>query len=191
VSVPVPTPNNRPQAQRLDGQIESEGLIVKAIHIQAICAKKWWKPRREQRGSLSTAVHKQIWKKTGGTCHICGGRAGKRWQADHVVPWHLGGSREADNYLPICRECNGLRWSHDPKAHPPNPANGRVCKECYQAQHRTRTGNDFECFGGDFGAIVTGATRGVRGKLPNDQLEKDVRLARIRSHACASHIRLL
>ena len=46
---------------------------------------------------------------------MCGDRAGKRWQADHVVPWQLGGSRKADNYLPICRECNGLRWSHDPK----------------------------------------------------------------------------
>ena len=88
---------------------------MKAIHVQAICAKKWRRPRRERRGSLSTAVRKQIWKKTGGTCHVCGGRAGKRWQADHVVPWHLGGSREAENYLPICRECNGLRWSHDPK----------------------------------------------------------------------------
>ncbi len=88
---------------------------MKAIHIQAICAKKSRKRRRERRGSLTPTVRKQIWAKTGGTCHVCGGRAGKRWQADHVVPWHLGGGRTADNYLPICRECNGLRWSHDPK----------------------------------------------------------------------------
>lgn len=88
---------------------------MKAIHIQIICASKRRKPRRERRGSLSAAVRKQIWKKTGGMCHVCGGCAGKWWQADHVVPWHLGGSNTADNYLPICRECNGLRWSHDPK----------------------------------------------------------------------------
>src|SRR5262245_6303698 len=88
---------------------------MKAIHIQAICARKERPPRQEHRGSLTPALRKQIWAKTGGTCHVCGGRAGKRWQADHVVPWKLGGTREVDNYLPICRECNRLRWSHDPK----------------------------------------------------------------------------
>jgi HNH endonuclease len=88
---------------------------MKAIHIQAICAKRYRKGRRDRRGSLTVSVRKEIWAKIGGTCHVCGGRAGKRWQADHVVPWHLGGSRTADNYLPICRECNGLRWSHEPR----------------------------------------------------------------------------
>ena len=45
---------------------------------------------------------------------MCGGRAGKRWQADHVVPHKLGGAAAEDNYLPVCKECNRLRWSHAP-----------------------------------------------------------------------------
>lgn len=88
---------------------------MKTAHIQAICEKVDRKKRDERRGSLTPAVRKEVWAKTRGTCHMCGGRAGRRWQADHVVPWHLGGSRTADNYLPICHECNRLRWSHDPK----------------------------------------------------------------------------
>jgi len=88
---------------------------MKDMHIQAICAKRGRKKRRERRGSLTPSVRKEIWRKIRGICHVCGGSAGKRWQADHVVPWHLGGSRTTENYLPICRECNGLRWSHEPK----------------------------------------------------------------------------
>lgn len=40
---------------------------------------------------------------------------GKRWQADHVLHHRLGGAHSIDNYLAICRECNGLRWSHSPR----------------------------------------------------------------------------
>jgi 5-methylcytosine-specific restriction endonuclease McrA len=88
---------------------------MKDFHIQDICAKRVRAKRKGPRGSLTPAIRKAIRAKTGGTCHVCGDRLGKRWQADHVVPWHLGGKRTTDNYLPICRECNGLRWSHEPK----------------------------------------------------------------------------
>jgi 5-methylcytosine-specific restriction endonuclease McrA len=115
---------------------------MKAIHIQAICAKRYQKRRRDRRGSLTPSVRREIWAKTGGTCHVCGGRAGKRWQADHVVPWQLGGGRTADNYLPICRECNGLRWNHEPRVLRLNHEDGCVCEERHQAQHNTRQGND-------------------------------------------------
>lgn len=37
-----------------------------------------------------------------------------RWQADHVIPHILGGQATLDNYLPICKECNRLRWFHSP-----------------------------------------------------------------------------
>jgi 5-methylcytosine-specific restriction endonuclease McrA len=88
---------------------------MKAIHYEAICAKRSHPKRGDRRGVLTTKVRKEIWKKTGGTCHVCGGRAGRRWQADHIVPYQLGGSRDPDNYLPVCMECNRLRWSHEPK----------------------------------------------------------------------------
>jgi 5-methylcytosine-specific restriction endonuclease McrA len=55
-----------------------------------------------------------VLKKTGGTCHVCGGAVGRKWQADHVVPHKLGGQARLENYLPICKECNRLRWFHAP-----------------------------------------------------------------------------
>jgi 5-methylcytosine-specific restriction endonuclease McrA len=88
---------------------------MKAIHFRAVCARRYRKSRRARRRSLTAALRKEILKKTGGACHICGDRVGTHWQADHVVPRHLGGRRTVDNYLPICPECNGLRWSHEPK----------------------------------------------------------------------------
>lgn len=89
---------------------------MKGNHIQAICEKRH-RPndRPARRPSLTPSVRKDIWRKTRGMCHVCGGNAGKRWQADHVVPWRLGGSQTPDNYLPACRECNGLRWNHEPR----------------------------------------------------------------------------
>ena len=46
---------------------------------------------------------------------MCGGRAGRTWQADHVVPHRLGGTHSIENYLPICRKCNVTRRSHSPE----------------------------------------------------------------------------
>jgi hypothetical protein len=89
---------------------------MKDIHIRAICEKGHPpKGRPKRRISLPPSVRKEVWRKTRGTCHVCGGPAGKHWQADHVVPWRLGGRQTADNYLPSCRECNGLRWNHEPR----------------------------------------------------------------------------
>lgn len=34
---------------------------------------------------------------------------------DHVVPLQLGGVSKSDNYLPICVECNRLRWGYRPE----------------------------------------------------------------------------
>jgi 5-methylcytosine-specific restriction endonuclease McrA len=45
---------------------------------------------------------------------VCGGRAGKSWQADHVIPHRLGGTSDVSNLLPICPACNVLKRSHEP-----------------------------------------------------------------------------
>lgn len=55
-----------------------------------------------------------ILAKTAGTCHICGGPAGAKWNADHVIPLAKGGGNAPDNYLPACGQCNRLRWHRDP-----------------------------------------------------------------------------
>ena len=56
-----------------------------------------------------------ILAKTAGLCHICGGPAGEKWHADHVLPLAKGGLNQADNYLPACGQCNRLRWHRGPE----------------------------------------------------------------------------
>ena len=62
-----------------------------------------------------------IWNKTNGHCHFCGKKllfssywsgSSKRgkWQVDHIYPKARGGQNSVENYLPICRTCNRLRW---------------------------------------------------------------------------------
>jgi 5-methylcytosine-specific restriction endonuclease McrA len=62
------------------------------------------------RGKARAAVR----AKTGGKCHVCGGTLGDRWQADHVVPLNQGGRSKANNFLPVCTQCNRLRWGYKP-----------------------------------------------------------------------------
>ena len=52
--------------------------------------------------------------KTGGLCHICGGRLGPRWVADHVKPVARGGHSGVENFLPACGTCNRLKWHRKP-----------------------------------------------------------------------------
>ena len=69
---------------------------------------------KSRRSSLSAGARQFIRWKTNGHCHICGGPLGKKWTADHVVPYAHGGVSSIDNYLPACKVCNGLRWSYRP-----------------------------------------------------------------------------
>ena len=85
-----------------------------AQEIRKLCARPDKSSNKRPRARLSSADREKIFRKTGGTCHVCGGSLGERWQADHVVPHILGGQATLDNYLPICKECNRLRWFHSP-----------------------------------------------------------------------------
>lgn len=88
---------------------------MKHHHIRSICTRRERDTNPIRRTALTASQRRQVRAKTSGTWHVCGGRVGRGWQADHVIPHHLGGTRSLDNYLPICRECNRLRWSHEPK----------------------------------------------------------------------------
>ena len=88
---------------------------MKAAHIQRIFAKSRPRKSPKRKASLTPRQRARIRKKTGGKCHVCGGALGSDWQADHVVPHHLGGARVEDNYLPACRRCNRLRWAYRPE----------------------------------------------------------------------------
>jgi hypothetical protein len=56
-----------------------------------------------------------IMKKTGGRCHICGGRINGSWQADHILAYSAGGEHIEENYLPAHTLCNQYRWSYLPE----------------------------------------------------------------------------
>ena len=61
---------------------------------------------------LSAAEREQVFQKTDGRCHICGGSIKGKWQADHVFSHSAGGAHAADNYLPAHAVCNNYRWDY-------------------------------------------------------------------------------
>lgn len=93
-----------------------------------------------QRIALTVPQRKAIQKKTGGTCHVCGGRLGQKWQVDHVVPHKWGGVSRETNYLPACAECNRLRWGYRPEVIRLMLRFGRHAKQ--QIRHSRRLGED-------------------------------------------------
>jgi len=71
---------------------------------------------RRPRTSLTVAERLQVFAKTSGRCHICGGKVvGERWQADHVIAHSAGGTHDVDNYLPAHSTCNNYRWDYLPE----------------------------------------------------------------------------
>lgn len=78
-------------------------------------------PPPAPRGYVSETA---IRNKTAGSCHMCGDslrsrktRNGirRRWHIGHVKPYRLGGECTEKNCLPICAECNRLRWNFAPE----------------------------------------------------------------------------
>ena len=57
----------------------------------------------------------EVAKKTADNCHMCGEALGDGWQIGHIQPYRLGGQCSVENCLPICAECNRLRWSYEPR----------------------------------------------------------------------------
>lgn len=66
--------------------------------------------RRPKRLRLTAMNRRKVLAKTGGRCHICGGRINSEWDADHVFAHAQGGSHSVDNYLPAHSICNSYRW---------------------------------------------------------------------------------
>jgi len=61
---------------------------------------------------LSAAERREIFAKTSGRCHICGGTIEGAWHADHVLAHSGGGEHCVDNYLPAHALCNSYRWDY-------------------------------------------------------------------------------
>jgi 5-methylcytosine-specific restriction endonuclease McrA len=68
----------------------------------------------QKRQSLSKEQRSLILSKTGGRCHICGGKIKKseNWQADHVRAHTHGGEHSVENYLAAHALCNNYRWHY-------------------------------------------------------------------------------
>jgi len=69
------------------------------------------------RGHLRKFDRELILQKTGGRCHICGGKIKRpwqkgAWQADHVLAHSVGGKHMVENYLPAHKLCNHYRWDY-------------------------------------------------------------------------------
>jgi hypothetical protein len=93
-----------------------------------------------QRVKLSSERRRAVRAKTGGSCHVCGGRLGKDWQVDHVVPHKRGGVAHESNYLPACRQCNRLRWGYRPEVIRLMLRFGRCAKQ--EIRHRRPLGDN-------------------------------------------------
>lgn len=60
-----------------------------------------------KRKHLTQDQRVKIHAKCGGKCAYCGCEITlKQMQADHLVPFELGGADEMENLLPSCRSCN-------------------------------------------------------------------------------------
>lgn len=70
---------------------------------------------RPGRRSLSAKHRAAILEKTGGRCHICGGRIEGKWHADHVLAHSRSGEHAVDNYLPAHATFNNYRWDYLPE----------------------------------------------------------------------------
>ena len=68
----------------------------------------------KRRQALTKEQRNLILSKTGGRCHICGGKIkkGENWQADHVLAHAHGGKHSIENYLAAHSICNNYRWHY-------------------------------------------------------------------------------
>jgi 5-methylcytosine-specific restriction endonuclease McrA len=66
-------------------------------------------------GSRRGVSRAEVQEKTASNCHMCGDDLPKKWQIGHVKAYRRGGVSTVQNCLPICPECNRLRWSYRPE----------------------------------------------------------------------------
>jgi hypothetical protein len=67
---------------------------------------------RDRRKPLKPSERALILSKTDGRCHICGGKVGAVWEADHVLSNADGGGHSPENYLAAHALCNNYRWDY-------------------------------------------------------------------------------
>lgn len=91
------------------------GDYLRALYRERKRSKSKNKSLGTRRKSLYLDERKQIFSKTEGKCHICGGAIDGKWEADHVLAHSGGGLNSVNNYLPAHRLCNNYRWDYIPE----------------------------------------------------------------------------
>src|SRR5690242_11853497 len=86
--------------------------LLRSLRVTREKAKDRHRNTKEGRRSLSALQRAEIFQKTAGRCHICGGIIEGAWQADHVLAHSGGGTHVSDNYLPAHSLCNSYRWDY-------------------------------------------------------------------------------
>jgi hypothetical protein len=86
--------------------------LLRSLRVARQNCKDRYRNGKQHRRSLSAVQRAQIFHKTAGRCHICGGAIEGPWQADHVLARSGGGTHVSDNYLPAHPLCNNYRWDY-------------------------------------------------------------------------------
>ena len=86
--------------------------LLRSFRVTREKGKNRHRKIKQRRRSLSALQRAEIFQKTAGRCHICGGIIEGAWQADHVLAHSGGGTHVSDNYLPAHPICNNYRWDY-------------------------------------------------------------------------------
>jgi hypothetical protein len=86
--------------------------LLRSLRVTREKGKDRYRKIKQRRRSLSALQRAEIFQKTAGRCHICGGTIEGAWQADHVLAHSGGGTHVTDNYLPAHPICNNYRWDY-------------------------------------------------------------------------------
>lgn len=67
------------------------------------------------RRHISTTARVRIFERTGGVCHLCGGRihAGEQWDAEHPTALAMGGSDKEEDLRPAHAKCHRPKTAQD------------------------------------------------------------------------------
>lgn len=63
----------------------------------------------DPRRAFTAKQRRLIWRRDGGICFYCRKPAGADWQADHVLPWSMGGRTVIQNGVCACAACNNAK----------------------------------------------------------------------------------
>jgi len=103
-------PHVKPAATRTN--VDQFAELLRSLRVTREKGKDRHRKIKQRRRSLSVLQRAEIFQKTAGRCHICGGTIEGPWQADHVLAYSGGGTHVSDNYLPAHSLCNNYRWDY-------------------------------------------------------------------------------